>query len=450
MVHSYPYNLTEILLAKWDAGQAGVYSSTASADVAIDRLPDFAVLERLISTCYQTSIMLEEARSLRFRLILRDPENLAAEDGPPDGLHRLVFSEPRPFNEYELRKIAPAVDYYRSLIGVNVNAGGELQIWGLIHSGWRWVQAIRGGSLEYAPLPESLVLYVTGPGHIVACRGSAMITMLNGGKIFTPAKSVYDSRWLSDRFAESYMEIWNIHEAARLKAGGHWALLERNFPNMIAQQVTKRIISTVRNSHHGGTVISLSQKWAQVVCSKNNYLNIKYLFTEEEPRNRFRTLLIKLMDTLAESYGDLRQTDRTVGWKEYVESKNDALRQLDEAVFEYAHFIAGLTAVDGAVILSQRQELIGFGGVILESLNKVSLVARSLDPEGEKTALEPLDGVGMRHRSVYHLCNELHDAVATVISQDGNVDVVKWKNGVVTCWNVFPYPHFTENSGISE
>src|SRR5208283_1203109 len=105
----------------------------------------------------------------------------------------------------------------------------------------------------------------------------------------------------------------------------------------------------------------------------------------------------------------------------------------DEAVFEYAHFIAGLTAVDGAVILSERQELIGFGGVILESLNKVSLVARSLDPEGDSTALEPLDGVGMRHRSVYHLCNELHDTVAMIISQDGNVDVVKWKNGIVTC-----------------
>ena len=30
--------------------------------------------------------------------------------------------------------------------------------------------------------------------------------------------------------------------------------------------------------------------------------------------------------------------------------------------YEYAHFVAGLTAVDGAVILSQRDELIGFRG----------------------------------------------------------------------------------------
>ena|GEM_PF-5550903 len=119
-----------------------------------------------------------------------------------------------------------------------------------------------------------------------------MIAMLRGGKIFTPAKSVFNSSWRSDRLSEAFTELWKLHEAARLKAEGHWALLERNFPNMIAQEVTKRIISTVRNSHHGGTILTLSPKVAAEVCSENHYLNIKYQFSEEEPRNRFRTLLI--------------------------------------------------------------------------------------------------------------------------------------------------------------
>ncbi len=450
MVHSYPHNLMEILLEKWDASQAKFDSSGVSVDAKFDQLPDSPVLEGLISTCYQTSMLLEEERSLRFRLILREPEKFAAEDGPPGGMHRLIFSVPRPFNEYELRKLAPAADYSRSLIGVKVNAGGELQIWGVIHSGWRWIQAIRGGGLEYSRLPGSLVLYVTGPGQIVACKGSVMIAMLKSGKIFTPGKSVFNSRWLSDRITEAYMDLWNLHDAARLKAEGPWALLEPNFPDMIASEATKRVINTVRNSHHGGTILNLSTKVTTEVCSENRYLNIKYPFREEEPRNRFRTLLIKIMNTLAESYGDPGQPNRTVGWKEYVASKNDVLLQLDEAVLEYAHFVAGLTAVDGAVVLSQRGELIGFGGVILESLNKVDLVARALDSEGDRTALEPVDGVGMRHRAVYHLCNESHDTMAMVISQDGDVEVVKWKNGIVTCWNVSPYPHFTENSDVYE
>ncbi|MGO9379453.1 MAG: putative sensor domain DACNV-containing protein [Dissulfurispiraceae bacterium] len=74
------------------------------------------------------------------------------------------MTESRPFNEYELRKLAPAVDYYRSLIGVKVNNEGELQIWGLIHSGQRWIQAIRGGSLNtrHCLNPSFCMLYVQG------------------------------------------------------------------------------------------------------------------------------------------------------------------------------------------------------------------------------------------------------------------------------------------------
>ncbi len=436
MLDFYPHDLVEILLEKWNAGES-------------DKLPNPDVLNQLVSTCYQTSIMAEEERSLRFRLILIDPETLSTEDGPPDGLHRLIFDEPRAFSQYELRKLAPAVDFYGSLIGVKLNAAGALQIWGIVHSGQRWIQAIRGGSLGYSPLPPSLILYVVRAGHIVVCRGSEMIAMLSDGRILTPSKSVLNSSWFRESVGEGTMSLWNLHDAARSKAKEPWALLERNFQHLIGRQIIKRIISIVRNSHHGGTLISLSSERRQEACSPNNYLNIKYLFKEEEPRNRFRTLLLKIMNTLAESYGDSGQPDRIVGWKEYIISKNDVLRQLDEAVFEYAHFIAGLTAVDGVVVLTQRQELLGFGGVILGPSDKMK-IARALDPQGDNTVLESMDNVGMRHRAVYHLCNELHDALAVIISQDGDVDVVKWKSGIVTCWNVLPYPHFTEDSSACE
>jgi len=438
MVHSYPQHLAKVLIEKWHADDGKLLLSGASGDVPHDQLPDVGVIEEIISTCYQASMLREEERPLRFRLMLREPEKLPPEEGPPDGLHRLIFRESRPFNEYELRKLVPATEFYRSLIGVRVGAEGTLQTWGLMHSGPRWIQTVRGGSLEFSPLPQSLVLYVTGPGQIAVCKGSIMLAMLNGGKIITPSWSVFNARWLRERHADTHQELWALHHAARSHAKSPWALLERNFPNIIAQQVFKRIMSIVRNSHHGGTLISLAPHRASEVISENRYLTIKYPFREEEPRNRFRTLLVKLMDALAESYGDVNQADRIVGWKEYVMSKNEMLSLLDEAVFEYAHFVAGLTAVDGAVVMSQRHELLGFGGMILGSLDKVRLVAQALDSEGESTEMEPVDGVGMRHRAVYHLCNELHDALAIVISQDGNVRLVNWKNGTVTCWDVVP------------
>ncbi len=434
MFHSYPHDLVGTVLEKWNAGESDESG----------KLPDLDVLDELVSTCYQTSIMAEEERSLKFRLILIDPEKLVAEVGPPDGLYRLIFSEPRAFSQYELRKLAPAVDFHGSLIGIKVNAAGELQIWGIVHSGRRWVQTIRGGSAGYSPLPRSLVLYVVRAGQIGVCKGSEMVAMLSDGKILTPSKRALNSHWLRESIGEATTYLWDLHEASRSKAQKPWALLERSFPILISWQITKRIISIVRNSHHGGTIITLSPERRWNACSGNDYLNIKYPFKGEERRDRFRAVLLKIMNTLAESYGDASRPDRIVGWKEYVTSKNDVLRQLDEAVFEHAHFIAGLTAVDGAVILTQRHELLGFGGVILGLSDKVS-IARALDSEGDYILPESMDGVGMRHRAAYHLCNELHDAFAMVISQDGDVDVVKRKNGVVTCWNVLPYPHFAED-----
>jgi glucose-6-phosphate 1-dehydrogenase len=99
------------------------------------------------------------------------------------------------------------------------------------------------------------------------------------------------------------------------------------------------------------------------------------------------------------------------------------------------HLIAGLFAVDGAVVLTKRFELLGFGREISGALDQVSVVARAVDAEGEQTKPEFIDGVGTRHRSVYRLCHAVHDIIAVVLSQDGKVRFVKWKDGMVTYWD---------------
>jgi DNA integrity scanning protein DisA with diadenylate cyclase activity len=65
-------------------------------------------------------------------------------------------------------------------------------------------------------------------------------------------------------------------------------------------------------------------------------------------------------------------------------------------------------------------------------------VARALDIEADQVEMELSEGVGTRHRAAYRLCQELHDAFAIVISQDGDVRLVKWHNGSVTYWTQAP------------
>jgi hypothetical protein len=47
-----------------------------------------------------------------------------------------------------------------------------------------------------------------------------------------------------------------------------------------------------------------------------------------------------------------------VGWQEYVNSRSEEIALLDEAIFDLAHFIAALSAIDGAVVMTKRQDLL--------------------------------------------------------------------------------------------
>jgi hypothetical protein len=150
MPHAYPQHLATFLYECWDEPAACPDTPAAVAGGDPEPLPDTPTLETLLSICYQASLLREEERPVRFRLILRAPEQFQATDGLPTGLHRLVFTTPRPCTERELRQLSPAVEFYRSLIGVQLDPEQGLQIWGVVHSGPRWLQAVHGGGTPFS------------------------------------------------------------------------------------------------------------------------------------------------------------------------------------------------------------------------------------------------------------------------------------------------------------
>lgn len=435
MVHSYPEQLVAVLRERWAETPSPAHLQEAASSFPAEPLPDDACLEQVISTCYQASLLKDEGRQVTFRLILRDPELSSSVDGPPEGLHRLRFTKPRPFNEHELRRLSPAADFYRSLIGVSPVEGDRLYIWGLLCTGPRWIQTIQGGRQRPQSLPGSMVIRVSGPGRLSVCRGLVTIATLNAGCVAFQSMDVLDSRWLPRCFADTRAELSILHHAAKEKAGVPWGSIDYGFIKLLAQQVVRRMISMMRNLHHGGTLIIIPPELTSEFDSENRYINIKYRFEEGGPRERLRNLILELMNALAEEYGRKVGPDKSVGWNEYVASKDETVSRLDEGIFEIAHLIANLSASDGAVVMNKRFELLGFGGEILGKLDEVRTVARALDADGERTERESTDGVGTRHRSAYRLCNELHEAIAIVVSQDGTVRFIKRKDGVVTFWD---------------
>ena len=432
MKHSYPHHLSEEILRLWDT------SSEREPSEGCGTLPDRDVLEYLISTCYQVSMMSEELRSQRFRIALCDPSEFSPELGPPYGFLRIVFEEPRVFHEYELLKLCPASEFESSLIGIRHDPEEGLQIWGLINSGTRWIQKFQGGSKVVTPMPDSLVLDITGPGSIRAYRGSNILAQLSGGRIIMPYTNVLHSRWLAKRVEEFDKEIMEMHIGNRRGSAAAWAAVSEKFVGRLYKEVIKRIISSIRNMKHGGTIISFPPSLIRTITSPNPYVFIKYTFRAEEPARRLRWLTISIMNELARYYGLSGGPGKVVGWSDYVAATNKTLLELDEALFECARFIGNLAAVDGAVILTQGLDLVGFGGVIKGTFSKEDIIARAMDAEGEQRTYERAEGVGTRHLSVYHLCKEIPDVLAIVISQDGNTSLVSWMNDFVTCWDFLP------------
>ena len=420
---AYPADLARFVCGVWDEKRAGP-------------LPEEGTVEALISACYQASLLHEEERAVTFRVILCDPARLPASEGPPLGIHRLEFPEPRPFDVQELRRLSPAADYYRSLIGVYADEEGGLKIWGLVHSGPRWLREGQGGRDAPPPLPRALVLRVYGPGRIAADAGQENICKLDEGRISDLSMDVFKSRWLPAAFAPVRQELAEIHGRLRdqaRKKGQVWARLDNDITRVIGQHTIKRIISAVRDSHHGGTVLVVPPDLTDDIL-EGRYVSLKYRFVDAEPRRRFRSLIVGVMDELASSHAGTPVKD-PVGWDDYEASSDVSLSLLDEAIFEVAHLIAGLTAVDGAVVMTQRFEMLGFAGEISGDLPAADTVEKALDVEGEETTEETTDGVGTRHRSAYRLCKALGSVIAVVISQDGNVRFIKRKNGTVTYWD---------------
>ena len=437
MMHAYPKELASFVTRQWDT-PCSVLDRTEldvlEPDLG-DDLPDTSTLEHLISTCYQASLLRDEERPVRFRLILRHPDTFAPDQGPPRGLHRLVFTEPRQCTDHELGRLAPSAGFYDSLIGVMQDGGGELTIWGLLHSGPRWVQTLYGGGKAFQPLPPALVIHVTSPGRITVCKGSVTIATLNAGHIHCPSIDVFDANWLKMIFKDARDRAYSLHLAAREQAGKPWAHVDEDLLRTIKKQVMMRVISKMRTFHHGGTLICIPEARVAEFESENPCVQLKYRFAPGEPRRRFQSILVRLANSLAESYGPRGQQDRTVGWREYLASKDKELSRADEAIFEWAHLVAGLSSVDGAVVLTRSYELLGFGGEISGKLDAVDTVAKALDPEAQRTLAQRTTRVGTRHHSVYRICNVLHDVMGMVVSKDGTVQIVKWREGAVTCWD---------------
>lgn len=292
---------------------------------------------------------------------------------PPDlAPHPLRFERPLPLTSMALVRVAPAVERRGIHLGVWRSAQGALEMW---------------GTTRTVPV-STLVLEVSAPGLLVVKHHTR-----DGGKFVNIAVLEGDQVKVVDERASTLPDCPSLLTAL-LGFGSRDAARDRPLTVLVSLAVS------MRAHGRGGTLLVVPSgdvEWRRSIVTPISYA-IAPPFVELGQ-------LLQLQPTLGE--------DR--GWQDAI----------DDTIEE----IAGLTAVDGATVLSDHHELLAFGAKILRRHGSATVE--------QVTVTEPIEGTqaeivhptrlgGTRHLSAAQFVFDQRQALALVASQDGRFTVFAW------------------------
>jgi hypothetical protein len=117
----------------------------------------------------------------------------------------------------------------------------------------------------------------------------------------------------------------------------------------------------------------------------------------------------------------------------YCMSKQE---QAEDAVKRTAWFISSLSAVDGAVIMTDKLRLLGFGAELIAVSKELESIKLITDFKRNAGEVRNIEHFGTRHRSAFRFCSSLENSVAFIVSQDGDLRVVKRVGSEVCVWPI--------------
>jgi hypothetical protein len=288
---------------------------------------------------------------------------------PEEAMQPLVLERPLRLSPAALAKVAPAVERAGIHLGV-WQYEGELHVWGTTRI-----------------IPRlCFVLEVAAPGLLVIKHHGgdelgkfANVAVLQGDQI-----KVVDER------------ASNLPDCPALVT----SLLGFDSPASWGQSVLVQLAVSMRAHGRGGCVLVVPaglDAWRESIVQPISY-------AAAPP-----------FSVLARLSKEAPERKRQQVWQE----------ELSRAI----EWVAGLTAVDGAMILTDKYEMLGFGAKITRRRGWAQI--------DQVTVTEPIQGAvsavvhpeklgGTRHLSAAQFVHDQHDAVALVASQDGRFTIFEW------------------------
>jgi hypothetical protein len=426
--HCYPADLAIFVRERWKGLDL----------IKQHPLMDERTLEDFFSSCYHASMLREEERPVTFGAILVPPESFSKESFSTTELYLLRFAEPLSFTPSVLRRLSVATPHDRMLMCVSKSTTGELKIWGLINTHVPWLGTVYAGGQRTRPLPVEPVVYVRAAAALEVYMGEELVAGLVNGTLTESRTNLFQSQWFTNQFSSLLDRVLDNHigviSTRSSSNGTAIPLFDPDLHRRIAERMMIRVLSVLRESRHGGTIIFIPDDGNKDIVT-HELIDLRYRFSEGKERYHFSDVLTAMLDRLAEIFADKSSAKPTVSWEDFEAIKDYEIMRLDEKLFEFAQLVAGLAATDGAVVFTKSYELMGFGGMISGQIPPVLNIDRAYDVEGISVSPEDTSRVGTRHLSAYRLASVLPGAVIVVISQDGGVQFVAQKDNRVTCWH---------------
>lgn len=287
---------------------------------------------------------------------------------PDRALHPLRFEQPIPLDPALLAKLAPAVERPGIHLGV-WNGQGNFQVWGTtrdLPALCLVVEVVASGLLVIKYRSEPFGKFV----NVAVLEGDQIkIVDEQGGAVVPDCPALVNSL---------------LGAVERLTSG--------QFVNVLVQ-----LAASMRAHGRGGALLvvpSDTDAWRESVVAPVLY-SVRPPFAE----------LADLMRLPADEHE----------WQEDVRRAVDA--------------VAGLTAVDGATVITDRYDVLAFGAKITRRRGSapVEYVNLTEPIEGSsKTLATPTQLGGTRHLSAAQFAHDQRDSTALVASQDGRFTIFKW------------------------
>lgn len=417
MSYAFPEDLATQVLERWE-------TFVARHESPVPPMPVEADLRHILATAFFASLEREEGRNLRFVLCCA-PGVEILRDGLGEAVPVVPLAPARPITVDTLRALAPAVSPDNAAILVRCprpgDAPGACEIIGVLHVGSNLARARMGRSFYYRPVPFALMIDVRDAGELHVYQGGVKLAALKAGRLHDHvAYSALEFLPITDilvRGEDAFRPriVTPDHEPARETSDFEW---------MALLNTILCIVNGVKAHQHGGTVLL-------VAPGSEHTLPIRAKFTVDESRSVLSDRFVEFLNTrhvLTEARLHRKRVGESTMPDAALSHLQNAAFAAEESLADAADVVAGLTAIDGALVLTSDLRIPGFGAeIVLDAAVPVTAyqVAGHLARSGHGPVVDS-ESFGMRHRSALRCVGVARATAAFVTSQDGRVSFF-WK-----------------------